>query len=672
MEPARSESGGAFASVDWRVAATALFVFTGCFLGSMAGALLRLPGLSSAAVFPPYAILTAVLIFSSPRTWWIYLLASLAGHLAGTLSHLPTGWILLSQLANSTKALIAALAIRQFNHGARLDSLRRMLVFFAFVVVIAPAAAGLIPAAAGANSHSGNAFWLTWRAWFLSNALTAVALLPVLLIGITDGRKWLRTGSIARWLEAILIVISLLAVSLFALVLREESVTTLPPKLYCLLPVLLWAAVRFGTGGAGMAVLSIAAMAISGAMRGRGPFAATTEDLLSLQLFVIILSMPVLFLAALMEERNDVAEKLREREERIDLAAETANFALWTIDFERGESWMSEKGRELFGFTPDEPPLREGFLERVHPEDREAVANAMDRARAASEAFEIEFRLLRPDGENRWLNARGRYSRNARGEVGELIGAGIDVTDRRQAEDAARNLAHLSRVSSLGVLSGSLAHELNQPLGIILSNAQAAEFLLETEHPDLDQLRAMIADIVSEDRRAGDVIKRLRALLRRGETAAQPLDVNESVREMMRLTQSDFIARSVTAELQFGSGLPRVLADHVQLQQVLLNLAINACEAMAANEARERIVLVETSAADGGVRIAVRDRGHGLPDDTEKLFEAFHTTKEHGLGMGLAICRALVTAHAGRLWAEPNPGGGATFFVTFPAVSEPA
>jgi C4-dicarboxylate-specific signal transduction histidine kinase len=171
---------------------------------------------------------------------------------------------------------------------------------------------------------------------------------------------------------------------------------------------------------------------------------------------------------------------------------------------------------------------------------------------------------------------------------------------------------------------------------------------------------------VREDRRAGDVIKRLRALLQRGESTLQELDVNENVREVLRLTRSDLIGRNVVADLHLADGLPSIRADRVQLQQVLLNLILNACDAMAEKAPQERVLELETSVQGSEIHIAVRDRGTGLPADVNEIFEPFHTTKEHGLGMGLAICRTLIEAHDGRLWAEPNPGGGAVFRMALP------
>jgi PAS domain S-box-containing protein len=294
---------------------------------------------------------------------------------------------------------------------------------------------------------------------------------------------------------------------------------------------------------------------VNGDRRGnarQGPFGATTEDLLSLQLFVIVLSFPVLFLAALIEDRNSVADALREREERIGLAAETANFALWAIDFERGESWMSEKGRELFGFAPNDLLSRETFLERVHPEDRHFVDEAIEVARAGSKTFEIECRLSHPDGETRWLITRGRYLRNERGKVTELIGVAIDVTGKVQANLELRRrqeeVARLGRVALMGELTASLAHELNQPLASIANNAAAGRRFLAggTANPQL--FDALLADVSSDARRAGDVIRGIRDLVRKGAEMRCAVDLNASVREALRLLRSDLVEHGMTVE----------------------------------------------------------------------------------------------------------------------------
>jgi PAS domain S-box-containing protein len=248
----------------------------------------------------------------------------------------------------------------------------------------------------------------------------------------------------------------------------------------------------------------------------------------------------------------------------------------------------------------------------------------------------------------------------------------IDITARRQMErDVARQryeLSHLSRVNMLGELSGSLAHELNQPLTAILSNAQAAQRFLSHEDVDLNEVRAILSDIVSEDKRAGEVIRRLRLLLKKGEVQSQPMDVNEAVQDVMKLVHSDLLNHGVAAYTELAAGLPAVTADRVQIQQVLVNLVMNACDAMGASDREHRKLLVSTARDNGDVLIRVTDEGCGIsPERLDLIFEPFVTTKEHGMGLGLSVCRTIVAAHAGRLWATNNASRGACFCVSLPA-----
>jgi C4-dicarboxylate-specific signal transduction histidine kinase len=221
----------------------------------------------------------------------------------------------------------------------------------------------------------------------------------------------------------------------------------------------------------------------------------------------------------------------------------------------------------------------------------------------------------------------------------------------------------LTRVATLGELSGALAHELSQPLTSILSNAQAAQRFSSGDAVDLGELRDILKDIVDDGRRAGAVIRRWRTLLRRGETLLQTLDLNEVATEVLRLAHNELIAHGVTVTAHLTPGLPPVRGDRVGLQQVLLNLIVNACDAMKCNEpARRHLTVVTGPGADGAVQVAVADRGDGIPaDKIERVFEPFFTTKEHGLGLGLAICRSIVAAHGGRLWVTSNADRGATF-----------
>ena len=231
-------------------------------------------------------------------------------------------------------------------------------------------------------------------------------------------------------------------------------------------------------------------------------------------------------------------------------------------------------------------------------------------------------------------------------------------------------MAHLARVAMLGELSGSLAHELNQPLSAILSNAQAAQRFLARDPPQLDRVTEILADIVKSDKRAGAVITRLRSLLKKEEAQHRPLDMNEVVQEVLALMRSDFLNRQVSVRTELAPQLPAVSGDRVQLQQVLLNLLINGCDAMAGARAQPDLVVRSESAPGRNVRVSVADRGTGIPlEDLERIFEPFVTTKPQGLGLGLAVCRSIVKAHNGRLWATNNPDGGASVHIELPANS---
>jgi C4-dicarboxylate-specific signal transduction histidine kinase len=249
-----------------------------------------------------------------------------------------------------------------------------------------------------------------------------------------------------------------------------------------------------------------------------------------------------------------------------------------------------------------------------------------------------------------------------------------DITDRKRAEmDAAiqrQELAHLSRVSMLGELSGALAHELSQPMAAILINAQAARRMLSMDPVDAHEARAALDDIISNNKRAGAVIERLRALLKKGDIAVEALDLNDIVRDVLDLAHSDVLARrvSVTTHLE-PSTLP-VHGDRVQLQQVLLNLVLNACESMSGTDADDRLLTIRTGVESGLASVSVTDRGVGIPDDQLKaVFEPFVTFRERGLGLGLAISRSIVVAHGGRIGAENNADRGATFRVLLPVLA---
>lgn len=372
--------------------------------------------------------------------------------------------------------------------------------------------------------------------------------------------------------------------------------------------------------------------------------------------------------------------QLRQSEQRMDMAADAANLGLWEWNIPRDEIWATDRACALFALTPREDLDLKGFLDRVHPEEREAVGQAVSEAINGSGSYEKEYRIVLPDGGVRWMQAWGRVDTDADGKPVLMRGVVVDVTRRKEGEERARQmeaeaarqrdeLAHLSRVAMLGELSGALAHELNQPLTAILSNAQAAQRFLARPDVDLAEIREILGDIVADDKRAGEVIRRLRSLLKKEDASFEPVDPNELAQEVLRLMRSDLLHREVNVTVALAPSLPRVSGDRVQLQQVLLNFLINACDAMG-DGAQRRELTLRTAHRDGDIEVSVADSGKGIAaDDLARIFEPFVTTKAQGMGLGLAICRTIIQAHGGRLWAENLEAGGAIVRFLLPAIS---
>jgi len=376
-------------------------------------------------------------------------------------------------------------------------------------------------------------------------------------------------------------------------------------------------------------------------------------------------------------ERKRAEEALRRSETYLAQAQRVAHIGSWVFDTVRMEPvHLSKEWFRLQDFDPkDGMPTWKQRLQRIHPKDRERYEQAFNRAIAEKSDLDAEFRILLPHSDVRYIRSLGHPVLDASGKVRQLMGVVMDVTESRQAEEEHErlrqelaNLAHLNRVSTIGELTASLAHEIKQPIGAAVTNADACVRLLDRDQPDLPEAREAALEMAKDARRAAEIIDRLRSLYQKGSSQLETIEINEVISEMVVMLQNDANRHSVTIRTVLAEGLPMVMADRVQLQQVLLNLMLNGIEAIRPGSGE--LSIKSKVGDDSQLLISVTDTGVGLPTESrEQIFNPFFTTKSRGTGLGLAITRSIVESHGGRIWATSNSGPGATFYFTLPSRS---
>jgi signal transduction histidine kinase len=627
----------------------------------------------------PDSVLLCALLLTRRSLWPIFVLGVLPIRIFSEGAHdIPLWFLLVTYAIDSARGVLTALVLRRvMRNPVRFESVQEFGAFCLWAVLLIPAASGF--AGAFARQALGHEFWSAWEQWFLGNALAHLVVTPVILYWVFGALEDIRTSSAKRRLEGGLVAIGLVVSGYLAFVTQSGSVSFAEPRFYAPVPFLFWAAIRFGMAGASGAVAIIALLSVEAALDGRGPFSrqSPADTALALQHFLLLRAAPLYLIAILSEQRKGVEQSLRESQERMSLAATAADLWLWEWDLVEDQIWLTNPSGGHDGLGRFAPMRFDTFMQRVHPDDRASLISGLAQCTSGTD-YEGKYRITL-GGRLRWIATVGHVELDAARKPVRIRGISRDITHSQHVEQQVQQqrdeLAQLSRVAVLGELSGSLAHELNQPLSAILTNAQAAQRFLAQDRADPKDIREILSDIVADDQRAAGIIQRLRELFKRGETQRQPIDVNELVRDALRLVQSELAANGVDVATELAADLRPASGDRVQLQQVLVNLITNACHAMAEVPASSRRLVIRTGFADGeGVRVTVADSGPGIPPDClARIFEPFFTTRREGMGLGLTVCRTIIRVHRGTLWAENNADGGASFhFVLPPAESTEA
>jgi C4-dicarboxylate-specific signal transduction histidine kinase len=643
----------------------------GYWAGTQVGLLLTPTGLAVSVMWPPNAVLLAALLMTPRSRWPLYLLAIAPVHVATQLSYgIPVGTSIGWYFTNIGEALLGALCL-QWLHSPRelFQTCRGVLVFLTVGVIAVTGLMSFIDAAVVVLTGFDQQFWVTCRQRFVSNALATLTLVPAIVMIATSSFNRLGTTRRMRYLEVALLAAATLVIVNLISVWYGHSLQGTLGLTYSLLPLLLWAAVRFGPLSVSLLQL-VSTSAILWTALNREPF--SLSEVLSLQMLLAVLNSLSLTLSVVMSERRRLqAFHMTVLNSMRDAVAITDADG---VVIAANPSWTTaEQTRSPYRL--DGVPVHARYFD----DRRAGAAHSPDAARmltglqnvltGSHDLFEMEYSCQGSD-EARWFSISVVPLKG--GQPGAVI-THSDMTERKSHEAMTQQLreelARAGRIMTMGMLSASLTHELSQPLSSILVNGQAAQRMCVR---GLDnggsELQEILTDIIAASRRAGGILRQLRQSVTNGDSShRQMLNLNDVVRDVLDLTRGDLMRQGISVDRQLSPGLPCLSGDRTQLQQLVLNLILNACHAMRDNPIGDRTITVMTSVGEAGVQLSIADVGTGIdPAQLGTIFEPFFTTRRESLGLGLALCRWVALAHAGRLTAENNAVRGATFRCVMP------
>ncbi len=648
--------------------------FAGYVLGcAFAKALAIVPG-TGVSIWPPGGLFMATLLLAPPASWPWWILAGCLAEMLGQFLwfHSPVPAGLLIYAGNAVAAAVGAwLLNRTCGRPLRLESLREVLAFVVLGAGVAPLLSATIGSATlawfGVKSQT---FAYAWPLFWIGDATGILIVGPLVLVVLQSWHDRAKLSN-ARLIEACVIGLIFLGVAVLAL-------SAYLPFAYITMPPLLWAAVRFEFRGAVVALALLALITGVLTVAGAGQFAGDPESQrqrqILLHLFLGVSAFSALIVAAISRQYQLAVVTLRQSEGSLRELVGTLPVQIWCSAPDGKPTYFSEQFRDFIGFNVEDkdvdgvPRLSSLLNAIIHPDDLSMVRTARARSLATGEPYALKHRMRRFDGQYRWVETRASAMRDSNHTIVQWNGVCLDMDDQVRAEDelrrASERLAQATQAASLAELSASIAHEVNQPLAAIVANSHACQRWLSAEIPNIERAKITAERITRDANSAADVVSHIRALFKPSVETRAGTTLSSVVDEARNLMAEEAARHRVSMKVDVEGNLPPVAIDRVQIQQVLVNLIRNGMEAMD-SIAHDRVLGMRVRRIGDVVQTEISDRGPGV-ELPEKIFEPFLTTKEHGMGMGLAICRSIVESHGGRLWAERNEPNGATFVFTLP------